>query len=80
VTSKPQLSGARNGPLPAAPGLLGTRLLEAGVPVHEVSARLARVGLRTTARYAAPRPERVDEIAEVLDHRHDAARRAGWGR
>ena len=49
---------------------LATRLLEAGVPVHEVSARLGHVDLRTTARYAAPRPERVDEIAEVLDRRH----------
>ena len=56
-----------------------THLLEAGVPVHEVSARLGHVDLRTTARYAAPRPERVDEVAEVLDRRHHAARRAGWG-
>jgi integrase/recombinase XerD len=56
-----------------------THLLEAGVPVHEVSARLGHVDLRTTARYAAPRPERVDEIAEVLDRCHQAARRAGWG-
>ena len=56
-----------------------THLLEAGVPVYEVSARLGHVDLRTTARYAAPRPERVDEIAEVLDRRHQAARRAGWG-
>jgi integrase len=56
-----------------------THLLEAGVPVHEVSARLGHVDLRTTARYAAPRPERVDEIAEVLDRRHQAAWRAGWG-
>jgi integrase len=55
-----------------------TRCLEAGVPVHEVSARLGHVDLRTTARYAAPRPERVDEIAEVLDRCHQAARRAGW--
>ena len=54
-----------------------TRLLEAGVPVHEVSARLGHVDLRTTARYAAPRPERVDEIAEVLDRRHQAARGMG---
>ena len=56
-----------------------THLLEAGVPIHEVSARLGHVDLRTTARYAAPRPERVDEIAEVLDRRHQATRRAGWG-
>jgi integrase len=33
-----------------------THLLEVGVPVHEVSARLGHVDLRTTARYAAPRP------------------------
>jgi len=56
-----------------------TRCLEAGVPVHEVSARLGHVDLRTTARHAAPRPERVDEIAEVLDRHHQAARRAGRG-
>ena len=56
-----------------------THLLEAGVPVHEVSARLGHVDLRTTARYAAPRPERVDEVAEVLDRRHHAARRGGRG-
>ena len=56
-----------------------THLLEAGVPVHEVSARLGHVDLRTTARYAATRPERVDEIADVLDRHHHAARRAGWG-
>jgi integrase len=56
-----------------------THLLEAGVPVHEVSARLGHVDLRTTARYAAPRPERVDDVADVPDRRHQAARRAGWG-
>ena len=54
-----------------------THCLEAGVPVHEVSARLGHVDLRTTARYAAPRAERVDTIADVLDRRHQAARRAG---
>ncbi len=54
-----------------------THCLEAGVPVHTVSARLGHVDLRTTARYAAPRPERIDdEIADVLDRRHQAARRA----
>ena len=56
-----------------------THLLEAGIPVHEVSARLGHVDLRTTARYAAPRPERVDDVADVLDRRHQAARRAGRG-
>jgi integrase len=33
-----------------------THCLEAGVPVHTVSARLGHVDLRTTARHAAPRP------------------------
>ena len=59
---------------------IATHLLEAGVLVHEVSARLGHVDLRTTARYAAPRPERVDEVAEVLDRRHHAARRASRGK
>jgi integrase len=35
-----------------------THCLEAGVSVHTVSARLGHVDLRTTARYAAPRPSR----------------------
>jgi integrase len=56
-----------------------THCLEAGVPVHTVSARLGHVDLRTTARYAAPRPEQIDEIADVLDRRHQAARRRGGG-
>jgi len=56
-----------------------THCLEAGVPIHEVSARLGHVDLRTTARYVAPRAERVDEIADVLDRSHQAARRAGGG-
>ncbi len=54
-----------------------THCLEAGVSVHEVSARLGHVDLRTTARYAATRPERIDEIADVLDRHHQATRRAG---
>ncbi len=54
-----------------------THCLETGVPVHTVSARLGHVDLRTTARYAAPRPEQIDEIADVLDRRHQATRRAG---
>jgi site-specific recombinase XerD len=54
-----------------------THCLEAGVPVHTVSARLGHVDLCTTARYAAPRPEQIDDIAEVLDRRHQAARRSG---
>jgi integrase/recombinase XerD len=54
-----------------------THCLEAGVAVHTVSVRLGHVDLRTTARYAATRPEQIDEIADVLDRRHQAARRAG---
>jgi integrase len=54
-----------------------THCLEAGVPVHEVSARLGHVDLRTTARYAAARDERVDSIADILDRRHQTARRSG---
>ena len=59
-----------------------THCLEAGGPVHEGSARLGddgHVERRTTARYAAARPEQVDSIADVLDRRHQAARRAGGG-
>jgi integrase len=52
-----------------------THLLEANVPVHVVSARLGHVDLRTTARYAAARPERVDDIADILDRHWQAARR-----
>jgi integrase len=54
-----------------------TQCLEAGVSVHTVSARLGHVDLRTTARYAAARPEQIDDIADALDRRHQAARRAG---
>jgi site-specific recombinase XerC len=55
-----------------------THCLEAGVPVLTVSVRLGHVDhLGTTARYAAQRPEQIDEIADVLDRRHRAARRAG---
>jgi len=54
-----------------------THCLEAGVPVHIVSVRLGHVDLRTTARYAALRPEQIDDVADVLDRRHQAARRGG---
>jgi integrase/recombinase XerC len=54
-----------------------THCLEAGLPVHTVSARLGHVDLRTTARYSAARPEQIDDIADVLDRRHQAARRSG---
>ena len=63
---------------PRAPRLLGHPPARGRRP-RPRSLRPARaVDLRTTARYAAPRPERVDEIADVLDRRHQAARR-GWG-
>jgi protein-tyrosine-phosphatase len=42
-----------------------------------VRARLGHVDLRTTARCTAPRPEQINEIAEVLDRPHHAAQRAG---
>ena len=54
-----------------------TRLLEAGVAVHVVRERLGHADLRTTARYAASRPEAADDVADVLDRGHQAARRAG---
>jgi hypothetical protein len=47
------------------------------VAVHPVSVRLGHVYLRTTSLYAAARPEPIDEIADVLDGRQHAARRAG---
>lgn len=50
------------------------------MPVHEVSDRLGHVNLRTTARYAAARQERIHEIADVLDRQHQTARRSGRSR
>jgi hypothetical protein len=37
---------------------------------------LGRADPRTTARYATLRPEQIDDVADVLDRRHQAARRA----
>jgi integrase len=54
-----------------------TDSLEAGVPVHEASARLGHADLRTTARYAAVREERVDSIADIRDRREQQRRRTG---
>lgn len=56
-----------------------TGLLEDGVAIHTVSARLGHAGLRTTSRYAADRPEDRDDVADPLDRRHqtDWRRRAG---
>ena len=56
-----------------------SRCLGADIPVHGVSARLGHVDPRTTARYAAPRPERVDDVADVLDLRHQGLPAGGWG-
>jgi site-specific recombinase XerD len=53
-----------------------TALLEDGVPVHVVSARLGHADLRTTDRYAVDRPDAAGDVADVLDRRHQAARRA----
>ncbi len=58
-----------------------THCLEAGVSVHEVSARLGHVDLRTTARYAAARPERSTTsltCSTAATNPHVA--RAGWAK
>jgi site-specific recombinase XerD len=52
-----------------------TSLLEDGVPIHRVSNRLGHADLRTTSRYAAEHPDQVDDVADVLDRRHQASRR-----
>ena len=54
-----------------------TRLLEAGASIHEVSARLGHVDLRTTAGYAAVREHSSDDLADTLDRSHQRAGR-GW--
>jgi hypothetical protein len=76
----PQLRGHRHAraalsPAPAA-RLLGHALPRGRRPRCTVSAMRGHVDLRTTARYVAPRPEQIDDIADVLDRRHQAARRA----
>jgi site-specific recombinase XerD len=53
-----------------------TSLLEAGVPIHRVSSRLGHADLRTISPYAADHPDHADDIADVLDRRHEATRRA----
>jgi integrase/recombinase XerD len=53
-----------------------TSLLEDGVAIHRVSNRLGHADLRTTSRYAAEHPDQIDDVADVLDRRHQAARRA----
>jgi site-specific recombinase XerC len=52
-----------------------TSLLEDGVAIHRVSNRLGHADLRTTSRYAAEHPDHIDDVADVLDRRHQAARR-----
>ena len=72
----------RPGPPRAPPRptrLLGHPLPRGRRPRPRSQRRLGHADLRTTARYAAARPERIDEIADVLDRRHQAARRAGRG-
>jgi site-specific recombinase XerD len=51
-----------------------TSLLEDGVPIHRVSNRLGHADLRTTSRYAADHPDRVEDVVDVLDRRHQARR------
>jgi site-specific recombinase XerD len=56
-----------------------TSLLEDAVPIHRihrVSSRLGDADLRTTSRYAADHPDQVADVADVLDRRHPAIRRA----
>jgi site-specific recombinase XerD len=53
-----------------------TSLLEDGMAIHRVSRRLGHADLRTTSRYAAEHPDHIDDVADVLDRRHQAARRA----
>ncbi len=36
-------------------------------------ARLGRADPRTTARYVTLRPEQIDDVADVLDRRHQAS-------
>ncbi|RKQ90485.1 integrase/recombinase XerC [Solirubrobacter pauli] len=54
-----------------------THALESNVPIHEVKAHLGHSDIRTTAAYGAVRPENIGSIADVLDRRHQAARRSG---
>ena len=51
-----------------------TWLLEDGVPIHRVSSRLGHSDLNTTSRYAVDHPDQVDDVADVLDRRHQASR------
>src|SRR5918912_1943560 len=51
-------------------------LLADGVPIQRVSSRLGHADLRATSRYAADHPDQVDDVADVLDRRHQASRRA----
>lgn len=53
-----------------------TCLLEDGAAIHEVQAGLGHADLRTTGRYAAVRPDSGQKLADVIDRRHQAARRA----
>jgi site-specific recombinase XerD len=54
-----------------------THLLEAGAAIHEFSARLGHVDLRTTARYAAVREHSADDPADAIDRIHQRDGR-GW--
>src|SRR4051794_26637293 len=53
-----------------------TALLDDSVSIHRASARLGHADLRTTSRYAAEHRDQLDDVADVLDRRHRAVRRA----
>jgi len=46
-------------------------------PIHRVCARLGHADLRTTSRYAADQLDSLDDVADLLDRRYQASRRAG---
>jgi integrase len=52
-----------------------SRFSKTKLPIHRVSSRLGHTDLRTTSRYAADDQDRVDDVADVLDRRHQATRR-----
>ncbi len=52
-----------------------TSLLTDGIPAHVVQAGLGHADLRTTGRYAVVRPDHQAELVDVLDRRHQDARR-----
>jgi site-specific recombinase XerD len=56
-----------------------TSLLTDGIPAHVVQAGLGHADLRTTGRYAVVRPDHRGDLVDVLDRRHQDARRRRTG-